>query len=197
MTSLPIAPPAPRTVLHVGCGAADPRKLPADFFPAGAWREIRLDIDPGVAPDIIASITDMAAVASGSVDAVWSAHNLEHLFAHEVPVALGEFRRVLKPDGFALITVPDLQRVAELVAADRLEEPAYLSPAGPISPRDMLYGFGAAIAGGNVFMAHRTGYTARSLETALRGAGFPLVRILRDDSFALWAAAYPLGGAAG
>ena len=29
-----------------------------------------------------------------------------------------EFRRVLKPGGFALITLPDLQKVAELVAAD-------------------------------------------------------------------------------
>ena len=46
-----------RCVLHVGCGGADPAKLPEAFFPAVAWREIRLDIDPGVAPDIIASIT--------------------------------------------------------------------------------------------------------------------------------------------
>lgn len=179
-----------RTVLHVGCGVADPRKLPPAFFEPGAWREVRLDIDPGVAPDIIATITDMRAVADASVDAVWSAHNVEHLFAHEVPLALAEFRRVLRPEGFALITVPDLQRAAELVAQDQLAEPAYVSPAGPIAPLDMLYGHGAAIAAGNQFMAHRTGFTARTLEAALRRAGFGAVRVIRDNAFALWATAY-------
>lgn len=179
----------PRLLLHVGCGPAAPGKLPPQFFAPGAWREIRLDIDPGVAPDILASITDMRAVADGSVDAVWSAHNLEHLAAHEVPRALAEFRRVLRPGGFALITVPDLQQVAALVAADRLAEPAYQSPAGPIAPLDMLYGHGAAIAAGNGFMAHRTGFTARSLEAALVAARFDAVQVVRDQHFALWATA--------
>lgn len=179
----------PRLLLHVGCGPAAPGKLPPQVFAPGAWREIRLDIDPGVAPDILASITDMRAVADGSVDAVWSAHNLEHLAAHEVPRALAEFRRVLRPGGFALITVPDLQQVAALVAADRLAEPAYQSPAGPIAPLDMLYGHGAAIAAGNGFMAHRTGFTARSLEAALVAARFDAVQVVRDQHFALWATA--------
>jgi SAM-dependent methyltransferase len=189
MTLLAEAPTTLRTVLHVGCGMADPRKLPPAFFAPGAWREVRLDIDPGVSPDIIGSITDMAMVEEGSVDAVWSAHNLEHLFAHEVPLALAEFRRVLRPEGFALVTVPDLQRAAELVAQDRLAEPAYISPAGPIAPLDMLFGHGAAIAAGNHYMAHRTGFSARTLEAALRGAGFGTVRVVRDESFALWATA--------
>lgn len=190
MTFIRPIPPAARSVLHVGCGMADPRKLPGEFFPLAEWREIRLDIDPDVAPDILASITDMAPVVAGSMDAVWSSHNLEHLHAHEIPSALGEFRRVLRPGGFALVTVPDLQRVAALVAEDRLVEPAYVSPAGPVAPLDMLYGHGVAVAQGNGFMAHRTGFTARTLEAALLAAGFPVVRVIRDDAFALWAAAY-------
>jgi len=183
------APSLP-VVLHVGCGAPAPDRLPAQFFAAGAWRELRLDIDPAVAPDIVASITNMAPVANASVDAVWSSHNLEHLYPHEVALALQEFRRVLKPQGVAYMTMPDLQQVAALVAQDRLCEPAYVSPAGPVSPLDMLYGHGPSLAGGNSFMGHRTGFTASSLEAALIAAGFAAVRVLRDGHFALWAAAY-------
>ena len=175
-----------RTVLHVGCGAPDPAKLPAAFFPAGAWNEMRLDIDPGVAPDIVASITEMPMVADGSVDAVWSAHNLEHLASHEVPVALAEFHRVLAPGGFVLVTMPDLQQVAELVAAGKLEDAAYVSAMGPIAALDMLYGFRPALAAGNAFMGHRTGFTAGTLAVHLQNAGFQTVRVQRDGHFALW-----------
>lgn len=176
-----------RTVLHVGCGAADPTKLPDAYFPAAGWHEVRLDIDPAVRPDIVASLTDMRAVADASVDAVWSAHNLEHLWAHEVPVALAEFLRVLRPGGFALMTMPDLQQVAALIAAGQIEEPAYISGLGPIAPLDMVYGFRPALALGNAFMGHRTGFTAGSLSHLLSAAGFADVRVERDGRFALWA----------
>src|SRR5689334_12552624 len=126
-----------KTVLHVGCGHAKVHSA----FSGHEWHELRLDIDPAVKPDIIASITKMTAVPDESVDAVWSSHNLEHLYPHEVPHALREFRRILKPEGFALITLPDLQQVAKLVAADSLDEPAYVAPAGPVAPLDMLYGY--------------------------------------------------------
>ena len=73
-------------------------------------------------------------LAGQALDAVWSSHNLEHLYAHQVAVALGEFHRVLKPDGFALITLPDLQKVAELVAADSLEGQCLCLPCRPHRP---------------------------------------------------------------
>ena len=132
---------------------------------------MRLDIDAAVEPDVLGSMTDMSAVATGSVDAVVSSHNIEHLYPHEVPLALAEFRRVLRDDGYAVITCPDLQSVAALVAQDRLTEPAYFSPAGPIAPLDILYGHRAAMARGNLFMAHRCGFTRDSLAAALISAG--------------------------
>ena len=188
-SATPIATVQTRQVLHVGCGAADPAKLPAAFFPQGLWSELRLDIDPQVGPDIVASITDMSVVASGSVDAVWSAHNLEHLRAHEVPLALAEFRRVLRPMGFALVTMPDLQQVAALVADGTLEGTAYISSFGPIAALDMLYGFRPSVAGGNDFMGHKTGFTAGTLAQHLTAAGFAQVQVQRDGAFALWATA--------
>ncbi len=108
---------ASRSVLHVGCGAPNAETLHRAFR-GPEWREVRLDIDPGAKPDIVASMADMPEVESGTYDALYSSHNIEHLFAHEVPTALGEFARVLKPDGFALISCPDLQSIATLVARD-------------------------------------------------------------------------------
>ncbi len=176
-----------KQVLHVGCGAKAAGKLHS-AFEGDDWLELRLDIDRAVLPDIVATMTDMSPVPDASVDAVFSSHNLEHLYPHEVPVALAEFRRVLKPDGFALITLPDLQEVARLVATDGLEATAYLSALGPIKPLDILFGYRGALAGGNLFMAHHTGFTSASLMGALSQAGFALTTVQRvPSSFSLWA----------
>ncbi len=173
--------------LHVGCGhATKPKTTPV--FAGPDWEEVRLDIDPDVKPDIVASITDMSVVESGSMDAIFSSHNIEHLFEHEVPIALGEFRRVLKADGYAVVTCPDLKSVARLIAEDKLMEPAYMSSAGPISPHDILYGHGASIRGGRTYMAHRGGFTAKTLHGALLSAGFGTAAAVDlKNSFELWA----------
>jgi predicted SAM-dependent methyltransferase len=75
--------------------------------------EIRTDIDPSVAPTVVGSIADMNTFSSEYFQAVWSSHTLEHLFSHEVLPALREFKRVPKPDGFALIMCPDLESIAD------------------------------------------------------------------------------------
>ena len=140
---------------------------------------MRLDIDPSNEPDILGTMLNMPAVATGSVDAIYSAHNIEHVYAHEVPVVLGEFMRVLKPNGIAVITCPDLQAVCALVAQDQLTEAAYQSQAGPITPLDIIYGHGAAVAAGFHFMAHKTGFTEKSLTQALQAAGFQSIAGMR------------------
>jgi SAM-dependent methyltransferase len=179
----------PAEVLHVGCGTYAHEKLPPVF--REGWREVRLDIDPEVHPDFIASITDMPIISDGAVDAVYSSHNIEHLYPHEVPLALREMHRVLKPDGFALITLPDLQEVARHVAAGKLEDTLYVSPMGPIAPLDILYGHRPSLSRGNAFMAHRTGFTGDTLGAALINAGFAAVMVQRDPSaFCLTAIAF-------
>lgn len=186
----PDAPAAPtKIVLNVGCGYPLRQKLHRHFH-GPEWREVRLDLDPAVQPDIVCSITDISPVATDSVDAVWSSHNLEHLQRHEVPLALAEFIRVLKPHGLLLLTLPDLQQVAQLVVEDRLEDSAYISQSGPITALDMIFGHTASLACGNQFMAHRTGFTARTLYKLLTEAGFVRVALHRGTSFDLWAAGH-------
>ncbi len=163
------------TILHVGCGRAP---LPASFT-REQWHEIRYDIDPAVEPDLIGSITDMSQVANASVDAVFSSHNLEHLPAHAVPRALTEFLRVLRPGGVAWIIVPDVQSLAQHIAAGDLEGELYRSPAGPIAVLDVLWGHRASLAAGQQYMAHRTGFSASTLERGLTAAGFARVQIER------------------
>jgi len=182
-----------RTVLNVGSGYP-PRARLHKHFHGPEWREIRLDIDPAVHPDILCSTTDISPIASDTVDAVWSSHNLEHIHRHEVPTALAEFIRVLKPGGLLLLTMPDLQQVAELVAADHLEDEAYMSPSGSVTPLDMIFGHTPSLAQGYPFMAHKTGFTRRSLQTLLERTGFAEVRVRRGGSFDLWAAAYKPAG---
>ena len=105
--------------LHVGCGRLTKANSTPEFQKK-EWIETRLDIDESVTPDIISSITDMSVVDSDSFDAVYSSHNIEHLFSHEVPLALKEMHRVLCDDGFLVITCPDLQSVCEHVVNDKL-----------------------------------------------------------------------------
>jgi SAM-dependent methyltransferase len=128
----------------------------------------------------MASITDMRIISDATVDAVYSSHNVEHLYPHDVPTALGEINRVLRPGGFAFIKVPDLQEVARFVADGKLEDPLYISSVGAIAPLDILFGHRPALARGNTFMAHHTGFTGPTLGAALIGAGFVAVLIQRD-----------------
>ena len=176
--------------LHVGCGQAKKRDT-TDAFNNDNWTEVRFDIDPAVDPDIQGTMTDLSLVESDSFDALFSSHNIEHLYAHEVDVALAEFLRVLLPGGYLVLTCPDLQSVCKLVAEDKLLDKAYMSPAGPISPVDIIYGYRPSIASGNNFMAHKFGFTKRTLTDRLISAGFKAVACVKRDhpKFDLWAVA--------
>lgn len=179
-----------KTFLHVGCGSKRKDKTTKGFN-SSMWLEKRLDIDRLVEPDIVGTMTDMSEVLDGSFDALFSSHNIEHLYPHEVPIALAEFKRVLNSDGFVVITCPDLQSVCELIANDKLTEPAYTSPAGPIAPIDILYGHRPAMARGNLYMAHRCGFTQKVLVGTLQSAGFAMVASIKRGypQFDLWALA--------
>lgn len=183
-----------KTFLHVGCGYKRKNET-TSAFDTPEWRELRVDLDPDTQPDVVADIRDMQGVATGSMDALYSSHNIEHFFAHEIEQVLGGFRRVLKPDGFLVITCPDLQSICQLVAEDKLLDTAYDSNAGPITPLDVLYGHRASLAQGKHFMAHRCGFTLKVLMGTLQAAGFDAVVGSRRGApyFDLWVLACPGG----
>lgn len=180
-----------KTFLHIGCGPKRKNQT-TRAFNTSDWQELRFDIDETVQPDLVGTMTDMSSVESNSVDAIFSSHNIEHLYPHEVGQAIAEFLRVLKPDGFFVVTCPDLQSVCALVAEDKLVEPAYTAPAGPIAPIDILYGHRPPMARGNLYMAHRCGFTRKVLDGTLRTCGFRAVASMARGYapyFDLWAVA--------
>jgi predicted SAM-dependent methyltransferase len=169
-----------KILLHVGCGAWRADTLP-EIFQTEEWAEVRLDIDVNVKPDIIGSITDLTAVPDNSIDAVYSSHNLEHIYNYEVPLALAEFRRVLKSGGFVMVVVPDMQTAAELVVKGDMEDvPLYHSPAGDVPALWMFYGMGTTKPG-MPYMAHKTGFTLKSLQPKMLEAGFTSIDIFRTS----------------
>lgn len=184
-----------RVFVNVGSGAGSMQgQLP--FFPEDDWQEMRLDIDPDVKPDVIASITDLSPIEDASVDAVFSSHNLEHVYAHEVTVALTEFKRILRPGGFIVVTMPDMQAIAKVLAEDdgydrdliRVREHGVLSGRKPL---DIIYGWPGDIQAGRHYMQHKCGFTPRLLDKLLMQSGFQGRVIARGRLFDLWGVGVP------
>lgn len=160
-----------KKVLHVGCGQADLSKLPKGFQDGG-WEEVRFDIDPAVNPDIIGTMLDMMGVPDNSMDALYSSHNIEHVYFHQVVDVLKEFKRTLKPEGFCIITCPDIKAVAKDIVEKGVDHTLYQSTSGPITANDIMYGHSASIADGHHYMAHKTGFDLKALADRLDEAKF-------------------------
>jgi hypothetical protein len=157
-------------VLHVGC--ANNETLPM-IFRGGGWTEVKVEINPPLRPDLMTCIG-----ADGLFEAVYSPQAITYLCRHDVALTLQDMHQVLKPTGFTLIRLPDVQELARHVAEGKLEERIYVSPTGPVSPLDLLYG--CSVASGRARGTPRTGFTSVTLAAALISAGFPAVLVQRD-----------------
>ena len=159
-----------KTLLNVGCGWSNISQLKG--FNIDNWKEIRLDINNTVKPDVVGTLTDMSLIETASVDAVYSSYNLDHIYPHEVPIALKEFYRVLNEDGIAVVKCPDIQTVCELIAQDKLLELLYESPIGPIYPIDVIYGHRWYTKNGHEYQTKKVGFTYSALNASFAEAGF-------------------------
>ena len=186
-SSSSVTSPTQRVMLHVGCGGETIQNVLLKGFQGEAWQEVRLDADPAVQPDIIGTMVDMSTVVDNFADVLFSSHGIEHLYWHDVPLAFAEFRRTLKESGFAIITCPDVQAAAEMIAQDRMFDVAYQSGAGPITPFDILYSYRPFVKANPQWMSHHCGFTLSTLIGALKEAGFSSIYgIRRIGAFDLW-----------
>ena len=177
-----------KNLLHVGCGYRT-KKDTLKYYD-DEWKETRVDINKNVNPDILGSMKDLSNVQNNYYDSVFSSHSIEHVYAHEVDGVLKEFHRVLNMNGLLVITCPELKSICKLVLEDKLLDIAYESAAGPISPIDMIWGHRVPIKKGNEFMAHKCGFTLKTLMSACTNANFKSVAgIERPRHFDLWVVA--------
>ncbi len=135
------------------------------------------------APDVQRMDLFNLPYADGEVDVILTEHMLEHLGKFEVPAALREWRRVLKPCGRLSMNLPNLQWCLE----------QWLS-----KPEKDRWGwqldaiFGLQTHPGEF---HKTGFTAERLRGLLADAGFELVNITdiwSHGQSCLWVDAHPL-----
>ncbi len=103
-------------------------------------------------------------LGDATVDEIFSSHMLEHLGKFEVPSALKEWHRVLKPEGVLRLNLPDLEWVTE----QWLNTPEKARWGWRL---DTLYGLQT-----HPGEFHKTGFTADRIEALLREVGFPRVK---------------------
>lgn len=163
-----------KKVLNVG---GNNKAIPLPSVYAG-WDHVLLDIDPRGNPDVVCDARELTTQPAATYDSVYCSHNLEHYYHHDARKVLAGFRHVLRPEGFALVRVPDMMALFRTTLDKGLDidDVLYQSPAGPITVRDFIYGLGGQIeSSGNDFFAHKTGFSPKSLVAILRGCGFPFI----------------------
>lgn len=140
--------------------------------PKPGWKI--LNIAPGPQVDYVGNCTRLDQFADNSVDEVYASHVLEHLgFRTELPAALSEVRRILKPGGVFRISVPDVERLCSL----------FVHPQVPREQRPslMMHMFGAQE---DEHDFHKVGLTWDFLLNFLSQAGF--TRVQRVEEFGLF-----------
>ncbi len=168
-----------KTVLHVGCGENKDTGVLNPFFKD--YREIRLDINKDVNPDIVADVCDLSSIKSESHDAIYTYHNLEHVHNYKIPGVLQSFNRILKNQGILYIGVPNIYMSIYDLMCGTLEEEIFSTDRGPVNTLSLLYGFDPAIKN-NEYQLHKTAFTEKRFRKILPSYGFEIDNIWVDNA---------------
>lgn len=86
--------------VHLGCGY---KKIPG-FLNIDSRKEVR--------PDVISDICNIDDyIKSESVSLIYACHLLEHLNKEQTKIALGSWKKCLKPGGILRLSVPDFKSI--------------------------------------------------------------------------------------
>lgn len=146
-----------------------------------------LNAQPGPVVDIVGDFRDLSAFEDESVEVVYASHVLEHLdMASEALAALKEIYRILHAEGCAMISVPDMAILSQLITH-------------PHSTVDVQLHLLRMVFGGQMdaWDYHKSGYTEGVLAGFLGNAGFQnVVRVsefgLFDDTSSLQVGGVPI-----
>lgn len=135
--------------LNLGCGN--------DIRPKGeGW--INVDIRRLEGVDEVADVRDLSIFRDGCAEEILANDLLEHIPPADVPTALREWRRVLKPGGKLSLRIPDLKRIARRFLAGSLPEDEAML---------LIYGDQSPEWGGTEFGSHKAGYTDQQITNLL------------------------------
>lgn len=179
--------PALKKVLHLGAGDYHADKLHSNFRNAD-WKEVRMDPNPKVKPDIIGDFRQLKKIPDSSMHAIWLPHQLQNLQAHEIEGALAQCFRLLAENGVLVLVVPDMQALGEVISKGRIDDKLYETNNGVVTALDMIYGMKPLIEKGDQRAMNHTGFTAYTLGLKLKAAGFVNIKVKREG-YNLWAMA--------
>ncbi len=132
-----------------------------------------LNIQPGPYVDYLGDISNLDQFDNESFDKVYASHVLEHVRQKDVQKTLNGIRRVLKPDGQFLVSVPDWDILCHLFIS-------------PLAPPDLKWHTLRMMMGGQIdeYDFHYVGFNQQILYGFLKEAGFS--NAVRVDSFGLF-----------
>jgi SAM-dependent methyltransferase len=170
-----------KIVLNIGCGDTRVKEI-KPFF--SDWIEIRADLYHDDV-DVKCDLVSMNEIATESIDCLWASHILEHQYWHEIPQIFSNIRRVLKDDGFVVITVPDIGAIADRIK-DSLIDP--IPEFNGLSALDIIYGDRNRLRKGGIGELHKIAFTLQTLSMTINE--FKLSGFIRQEKYQLTAVCF-------
>lgn len=167
-------------MLALNCGSG---QRPFQSLPDEGVQWVNIDISPRWNPDIVGDWNNLSMFPDGIVDVVVSHHSLEHVGCGEGDGFIREAHRVLKPNGSLIVSVPNMNALAQLWLNGEITEQIYMTNV-----------YGAYM--GDEADRHKWGYSSKGLWSYLKTFPFrdvhafnwrpiPGADIARDDRWIL------------